>query len=111
MTLNHESHFEFETRNKVTAKLIQSCYDEQLQKYIHFKLNPMRKADIGLYLREAMRLYQLTSKLSETLSKYRPGGDATFTKKLQRAIFEPFTSRQGFIEYIGTAHFLRKLIE
>ena len=53
----------------MTAKLIQSCYDEQLQQYIHFKLNPMRKSDMGLYLREAMRLYQLTTKLSEALSK------------------------------------------
>ena len=28
------------------------------------------------------------------LEKYRPGGDVTFTKKLQRAVFEQFTSRQ-----------------
>ena len=63
----------FNSPDQVTAKLIQSCYDEQLQQYIHFKLNPMKKSDIGLYLREAMRLYQLTTKLSENLSKESNG--------------------------------------
>ena len=61
----------FNSPDQVTAKLIQSCYDEQIQQYIYFKLNPMRKSDMGLYLREAMRLYQLTTKLSEALSKVR----------------------------------------
>ena len=27
----------FNSPEQVTAKLIQSCYDEQLQQYIHFK--------------------------------------------------------------------------
>jgi len=82
----------FNSPEQVTAKLIHSCYDEQIQEYIRFKLNPMKKTDISLYLREAMRLFQQTTKLSEKLSKYRPGSDSTFTKKLQREIFKPFTS-------------------
>ena len=56
----------------------------------------MKRTDVSLYLREAMRLFQQTTKLSEKLSKYRPGSDSTFTKKLQREIFKPFTSRKPF---------------
>lgn len=84
----------FNSPEQVIGKLIQSCYDDQLQEYIRFKLVPMKRTNTELYLTETYKIYQKTTELSETLSQHRPGSDSTFTKKLQRSIFRDFTDRK-----------------
>ena len=83
----------FNSPEQVIGKLIQSCYETQLQEYIRYRLVPMKRTNTELYLTETFKMFQKTSELSESLSKYRPGSDSTFTKKLQKSIFRDFTDR------------------
>ena len=84
----------FNSPEQVIGKLIQNCYDDKLQEYIRFKLLPLKRTNTETYLIETFKVYQKTTELSETLSKYRPGSDSTFTKKLQKSIFNDFTERK-----------------
>jgi len=81
----------FNSPEQVIGKLIQSCYETQLQEYIRYRLVPMKRTNTELYLTETYKMFQKTTELSESLSKYRPGSDSTFTKKLQKSIFRDFT--------------------
>jgi len=85
----------FNSPEQVLGKLIQSCYDNRLGEYIHNKLDPLKRKNLELYLSECQKLYEKTSTLSAALSKHRPGSDSTFTKKLQRSVFDDFISRKG----------------